>query len=132
MGNKKDWEDIALTARQIDELLSVRVSETHYSNHNDASRHLIAIGFIQRISGTDIWEVTEKGEAFMQYCGLKHAIHYSLNMKPHFTLSDSEYKVYVASGAKQITFYTGGGIGIKKVVTNEAGGVQDITDYSNW
>lgn len=49
-----------------------------------------------------------------------------------FHLTEKEEKEYRESGAKQITFIEGGGIGTKVVITNAAGGVKDITDYERW
>jgi len=49
-----------------------------------------------------------------------------------FLLTELEQKRFDTSNAKQITFYLRGGIGMKKVITDDDGDELDITDYDGW
>ncbi len=63
-------KDIALTPKQLQLLIVIHVIEHHSSKLTDDGLLLVQLGLIQRVSGTDIYELTEKGKEFIVCVGI--------------------------------------------------------------
>ena len=61
---------LALNQRELNALLMVHTTEIKYPALGHDMRALIEMGLIQRVSGTDIYELSDKGVLFLKQSGL--------------------------------------------------------------